>query len=320
MAIRQTDGEQLIAINPWCPIVQTSFSLVADDKFVIGQGIDYSHWKAMPSPIGLKDRGDYRRDGLDVLTSNGMLYVCAGIFTGCETDNTTDKKRTDGGIIDPSVSRLILPRFYNKTKAVANQLNPAAQEDGERIYLAPGDRIYVSDPNANVLVSNYQKMTFEVGPNVPMFPIIKLEVPIVDSRNIKYNEGIDYCISSDGNINWIPGGNSPGIDPETGKGRVYSIRYLYKAFHYIVSLPKEVRMSNVTEGGARVPERMAYYAVIQREYIYHSQTRGDPKNQSQSPTPQRAVQEPLDTIKPGPAAITVDMINISEDGLPDGQI
>jgi hypothetical protein len=150
-----------------------------------------------------------------------------------------------------------------------------------------------------------------------MFPILELEVPIVDSRNIQYNQGVDYCITSDGNIRWIAGGRNPGIDPTTGDGRVYSVRYLYKAFHYVISLPKEVRMTNITEGGVRAPERMAYFAVIQREYIYHSQNRSDPKNQTASKTPQRAVQEPLDTIKPGPGSISVDMISITEDGLPD---
>ncbi len=316
MSDRVPQGEQIQDINQWCPLTQHSFNITFDDAFVTGSGIDYTHWKCMPSPIGLKDRGDYRRDGLDVLTSNGMLYVCAGTFTACETDNTTDKKRTDGGVVDPSVSRLILPRFYNKTKSVAGQINSAPVDDGDRIYLAPGDRIYVSDPNANVLVSNYQRMTYEVGHNTPMFPIVQLEVPIIDSRNISYIQGLDYQITPDGNICWLPGGKSPGIDPETGKGRVYSIRYLYKAFHYVISLPKEVRMTNITEGGVRTPERLAYYALIQREYIYHSQNRGDPKNTSNSPTKDRAVQEPLDTIKPGPGAISVDMVSISEDGLP----
>jgi hypothetical protein len=310
---------QIQDINQWNPLTQHSFNLLFDDDFVTSQGIDYCHWKAMPSPIGLKDRGDYRRDGLDVLTSNGMLYVYAGTFTGCETDNTTKKERTDGGIVDPSVSRLILPRFYNKTKSVAGSVNTAPVDDGNRIYMAPGDRIYVSDPKANVKVSNYQKMTYEVGTNVPMFPIIELEIPIIDSRNISYTQGLDFCITSDGNINWLPGGKSPGIDPETGKGRVYSIRYLYKAYHYIVELPKETRMTNITENGVRTPERLAYYAVIQREYVYHSQARGDPKNQSASTTPKRAVQEPLDTIKPSPGAISVDMISFTADGIPDGQ-
>src|SRR5271167_1917111 len=139
MSDRPPVGLQIQDINPWCPLTQHSFNIAFDDAFVTGQGIDYSHWKAMPSPIGLKDRGDYRRDGLDVLTSNGMLYICAGTFTGCETDNTTDKKRTEGGIVDPSVSRLILPRFYNTAKAAPNTVNPnSTVDDGKRIYLAPG--------------------------------------------------------------------------------------------------------------------------------------------------------------------------------------
>lgn len=320
MSVRPPKGLQIETISSWCPLTQQSLSITFDDAFVTGQGISYDHYKCMPSPIGLKDRGDYRRDGLDVLTSNGMLYVYTGTFSGCETDNTTDKKRTDGGILDPSVSRLILPRFYNKNgRDVPNQVNTAPEDDGKRIYMAPGDRVYVSDPQANVKVSNYQKMTYEVGENIPMFPIVEFEIPIIDSKNIQYTQGIDFCVNSNGNICWTAGGKNPGIDPETGKGRVYSVRYLYRAYHYIISLPKEVRMTNITTGGVRVPERLAYYAVIQREYIYHSQTRGDPKNQSASKAPQRAVQEPLDSIKPGPGAISVDMINVSEDGIPGDQ-
>lgn len=318
MSNRAPTGLQIQDINAWCPLTQHSFNLLFDDAFVIGSGIDYSHWKAMPSPIGLKDRGDYRRDGLDTITANGMIYICAGVFTGCETDNTTDRKRTDGGVVDPSVSRLILPRFYNTVKSVAGSVNANPQDNGKRIHLDIGDRIYVSDPQANVNVSWSQRMTYETGLNVPMFPIVELEVPIIDSRNISYVQGLDFCITSDGNINWLPGGKNPSIDPETGKGRVYSVRYLYRAFYYVVSLPKEIRMTNITENGVRSPERLASYAVLQREYVWHSQNRGDPKNQSQSPTPQRAVQEPLDSIKPGPGAISVDLINFSEDGLPDG--
>jgi hypothetical protein len=315
MSNRTPVGEQLQAINPWCPLVQTSFSLVADDAFVTGQGIDYDHYKAMPSPIGLKDRGDYRRDGLDVLTSNGMLYVYAGTFSGCETDNSKDRKRTDGGIVDPSTSRLILPRFYNKrgpSPSTAVDANPV--DDGSRIYLAPGDRIYVHDPVANVKVSTYQKMTYETGLNVPMFPICCMEVPIIDSLNVAYVQGLDYEVTKDGNILWLPTGKNPGFDPESGKGRVYSIRYLYKAFHYIHSMPKEVRMSNVTEGGVRVPERMAYFAVIQREFVYHSQNRGDAANTSNSKTPNRAVQLPLDNPTSNPESIIVDTTNFSIDG------
>jgi hypothetical protein len=315
MSDRIPKGAQVQAINPWCPLVQTSFSLVADDSFVTGQGIDYAHYKAIPSPIGLKDRGDYRRDGLDTITSNGQIYVYAGTFSAAEVSNTRDKRRVDGGTDDPSVSNLIMPRFYNKSgPSVPGQVNMAPEDDGCRIYAAPGDRIYVSDPKANVNVSNYQKMTFELGDNVPMYPIVAMELPIYDSNNIQYVQGLDYEITAKGNISWLSTGKNPGFDPSTGLGRVYSVRYLYKAYFYCVQIPKEVRMAVVTKGGLRTPERMAYNLVIQREYLYHSQNRSDPKNVSASKTPDRAVQEPLQTVKPNPNSITVDMVNIADDG------
>ena len=314
MSLRPPKGQQLQAINPWCPTVQTSFSLDKDDAFITGQGIDYVHYKAIVSPIGLKDRGDYRRDQLDTITSNGMIYICSGVFSGLEVSNTRDKQIVEGGLNDPSTSQLVLPRFYNKGgPSDIGQMNLAPEDNGCRIYLAPGDRIYVQDPQANVNVSNYQKMTFELSDNIPMFPIVALELPIIDSKNIQYIQGLDYIITSKGNISWLPTGKNPGFDPDTGLGRVYSVRYLYRAFHYVVELPKEVRIAVVTVNGIRQSERMAYSAVIQREYIYHSQTKGDPKNITVSTTPERAVQSPLQNIKPNPNSISVDLRNIAED-------
>lgn len=304
MSDRPEDGEQAYAINPYSPFIQTSFNLEAFDKFATGLGVDFIHYKAMPSPIGLQDRGEYRRDELDTITSNGMLYFCAGQFTATMTDNSRDKKRTDGGTVDPSEGRLVMPRFYNKLGV----------SDGARINLCVGDRLYYADKDADVKVSNYQRMTYELEHNVPMFPIIEMEIPIVDSRNIQYIQGVDYCITQEGNICWMDGGKNPGINPVTGKGRVYSVRYLYKAYYYVTALPKEVRVTNVTENGIRTPERASYYAMITREYIYHSQNRGDKKNTTQSKTPQRAVQEPTQSINPTPGTISVDMTSFSIDG------
>lgn len=304
MSKRIPNGEQVDAITPFAPLVQESFDLQRQDVFVTSLGVDFTHWRAMPSPIGQKDRGDYRRsDGVDTITSNGMIYTCAGKFTGTITDNTRKGGRSDGGLLDPSESRLVLPRFYNLT----------GQADGPRIYLAPGDRVYISDPDADVKVSNYHKMDYEDGvDNVPMFPICQLEAPIVDSRNTEYIQGVDFALTSDGNIRWLSGGKNPGIDPETGKGRIYTIRYLYKAYWYITALPKEVRITNVTEGGVRAPSRMPYYAVIVREYIFHNQNRGDVNNQLKSKTPKRVDKGPVESINSSKPVINVDMTDYED--------
>lgn len=306
MAKRKTTGIQADAINRHSPFTQISFDLKKQDQFVTSLAVDYLHYKAMPSPIGKNDRGSYRRnDGVDTITSNGMIYRCAGKFSATMVDNDRSQQRSQSGIVDPSQSRLILPRFYNKD----------GQADGDRIYMAPGDRIYIADPDADVLVSNYQEMDYSAeSDNIPMFPIVKMEGNIVDSRNQEYVCGVDFKITDSGNIRWIAGGKNPGLDPDTGKGRIYSIRYLYKAYWYVTSLPKEVRVTNVSTGNIRSPERMPYHAVVVREFVYHNQNKGDQENQNKPKEPNRAVEAPKQALQPDKYVIPVDMSAIGDDG------
>lgn len=293
------------------PYIQESFDLNRMDDFVAGLGVEFLHYKSMPSPVGKKDRGDYRRsDGVDTITSNGMIYKCCGQFRATMTDNSRDRKRGGAGTMDPSESLLVMPRFYNKN----NPDGSIIIAGGERIYLAPGDRLYVADPTIDVLVSNPQEVDYEPGiDNVPMFPIVKMELPIIDSQNIEYIDGVDFHITANGNICWIAGGRNPGIDPTTGKGRVYSVRYLYRAYWYVAKLIKEVRITNITENNERVPERAAYHSLIQREYVYHNQNRGNAVNQLQPKDPKRVAQEPIESVSPSKYTVPVDMSSIEDD-------
>lgn len=306
MSNRPPKGNQIDAINRYSPFVQTSFDLNRQDAFVTSLGVDFVHYKAMPSPIGKKDRGDYRRnDGVDTITSNGMIYKCAGKFTATITDNARTQTRGQSALLDPSDSHLVMPRFYNAGDGVAN---------GTTIYIAPGDRLYIADPNADTKVANYQEMDYEPNiDNEPMFPIVQLEMPIMDSRGIEYISEVDYCLLASGNIRWLPGGKNPGIDPDTGKGRIYSVRYLYNAYWYITKLEKEIRITNVTNGGVRQPTRMPFFAVITREYIYHNQNRGDKMNQNKPKTPERVEAAPRENITPDKFSIPVDMSAIADD-------
>lgn len=305
MSIRPPIGFQISTITPLAPLIQESFDLNRLDVFVTSLGIDVMHYRAIPSPIGQNDRGSWRRnDGVDTITSNGMIYRYAGTFTATLTTNTREEKRGPSGVIDPSEARLVMPRFYNASGAVDN---------GDRIYLAPGDRIYIADPNADVNVANSQKMDYEEGiDNVPMFPIVQLQDAIVDSLNIQYTQDVDYSITADGNIRWLPGGKNPGIDPLTGKGRIYSIVYLYRAFYYVVALPHEIRITAVTAGNVRSPARMPMHAVIMREYIFRNQNKGDKENQNKPPIPSRVDAAPRESINPNSKQnqVSVDMLGI----------
>jgi hypothetical protein len=92
MSNKKPDGIQIDSIPRESPFIQQSFDLKRSDHFVKSMGVNFTHYKAMPSPIGQKDRGDYRRsDGVDTITSNGMIYKCAGKFAATMIDNSTEK-------------------------------------------------------------------------------------------------------------------------------------------------------------------------------------------------------------------------------------
>jgi hypothetical protein len=310
---RKPSGSQLDAISPAADPFDISFDLERQDEFVTGLGVDFVHFKAMPSPIGMKDRGDYRQpDGPDTISSNGMIYTKSGIFTATMVDNSKRQKRTDSSPADESTSRLIMPRFYNKDDQLA---------DGRRIYLAPGDRVYIADKEADDKVSNYQRMEYRPGEdNRAMFPIVKME-SIIDSRGITYREGQDFEITCEGHLRWLPSGANPGIDPDTKEGRVYAVRYLYKAFWYVVAIPKEVRLTNTTDAdGVRGPQRMAPHAVVQREYIFENvmnskRGKNAPADAGNANTqdPKRKRAEPAQNENPNGTQVRVDMGDIENE-------
>lgn len=306
MAKRPAKGTQLDALPKGDDLPQISFNLEKQDGFIQGLGVTFDHYRAMPSPIGLKDRGDYRKaDAIDTISSNGFIYKKCGSFTAVILGNSKKNGSSDGGIFDQSTARITLPRHYDED---------SANHAGETIYLAPGDRIYIRD--IEVPVVNYQRVNHNPnGDDFLQFPALCVEF-LMDSRGIDYKQNVDFIVDKHGNIEWIVGKKSPGIDPETGVGRVYGIRYRYNAHWYIASIINEVRVTNITdESGIRTPARMPYHAMIQREYVYHNKN-NDGSNENKSDNqgePSRVVPKPVEKVNPDKPKIKVNVNTFTED-------
>jgi hypothetical protein len=219
MPKRKVDKPQLDTLNKVQDLPEMSFDLSKQDQFARSLGVKFTHYRAIPSPIGLKDRGEYRRsDSLDTMAENGMIYRPCGEFTATFVSNNSSSKTVDAGIYDQSSARIILPRFYDAD---------SPSHPNEEINMAVGDRIYIKDLEVRVI--NYQRA--EYTPNHSdylQYPAICVEF-LMDSRGIEYTEGAHFKIDKNGNVQWKEGKKNPGIDPDTGKGRVYSVRYKYNA-------------------------------------------------------------------------------------------
>jgi hypothetical protein len=295
-------GPQFPTIAQPLNVPQLSFDLDVQDKFITSYGVELEHWAAIPSPLGKREKGDYRRgENLDTITSNGFLYRKKGCFTAVFLSNSKNKGPMDGGIIDMSTARLTLPRFYNKNGLA----------DGERIYLAPGDKVYVANKNIDTHVIDEQEMEYEPNrDNMSQFPVCKVEF-LIDSNNIEYFQDVDFKVTQEGNIRWI--GKNPGIDPNTGKGRVYSMRYVYNAHWYITMLLNEVRIGQVTVQGERKEQRMPYHCQIMREYMFHNRNNSStqPTEKPKKEDKSRTNEEPREAFKPSPF-IKVNMSDVED--------
>lgn len=306
MSKNKFEGVQAQTIPEGTDVPQVSFDLDANDDFIVSHGVQFIHQKAIPSPIGLKDRGDYRRSGeLDVQSSNGFLYKEAGCFTGVILGNSRGRTDLDGGFMDPSQARMTLPRFYNAE----------GFSDGKRIYLAPGDRIFIRDKEIDTKVENFQRVNFESDrDNVLQFPACCVEY-LIDSTGKEYIQDRDFIITKDGNIRWIEGARSPGIDPDTKKGRIYSVRYQYEAHWYIAQIYNEVRIGNVTTGGERKEARFPYHVEIVREYVYHNRINGNETQVNPKLVKEDQKREQPDwtqDLAPNSPAIKIDLSDIEE--------
>ena len=284
-------SDDVKALPDFLPDVK--FNLTALEQFGNDKGVVFCHYAAIPSPIGLKDRGEYRRsDTLDTISENGFVYKKVGEFVGTILGNSMQNGKTPAdNIYDTSMARLVMPKFY---------------VDGEKeISLLPGDRIYARD--IELKVDNFQRAEYNPnGDDYLQYPPTEVSI-LMDSQGKEYTYKRDFKIDKNGNICWIAGRKNPGTDIDTGKGRVYSIRYKYIAHWYIASLVNEIRITNTSD--ASNPARMPYQANIQREYIYHNKNRGDAANSNVETHTERTNEKPTEVLDPNEYEVKVDINN-----------
>jgi hypothetical protein len=89
------------------------------------------------------------------------------------------------------------------------------------------------------------------------------------------------------------------------------MRYKYNAHWYITEIPNEVRVIQGTnENGDRVPQRMPYSAVIQREYVYYNQNNDANKDHGREKLVRDAEEPKQEISTPSDYEIKVDMDDI----------
>lgn len=248
---REPGGNQLIMnLGHW----QNSFDKQAFNDLIKSQGVSIDHYRAMPDPRGMYDRGDAHPVVSGVRrSSDGFIHKKAGEAQVFFSNNSDNWQLESQGNIQHASAVVTLPEFYAGTT--------------EPFIVSPYDRFYIKDIETRVI--NYQLIEADpTGVDTLQFPATCVE-ELVDSDGIYYKEGEHFKITQDGEIKWISS-NRPGMSATSTRGKVYSIRYRYTPFFIVARLLHEIRVSQITNlnNMERKLERMPYQVMIIREYLF----------------------------------------------------
>lgn len=258
------------------PNVSVAFDIDAFDDAIRAHGVRFVHWRAMKDPVGMIDIHDSRRPEADhVASSNGMVYTKVGTLAALFTGNSKEIRAMTGGFLDAGTAQITAALTYCNN----------CRED---VYLYPQDRLYLEDEA--VLVPYHQHVeAHQTGRDRLKFPALKVQ-DLMDRYGRRHKEGIDFEVVG-GEIVWREG-HALGVEPDTGKGIVYSVRFLMRPFWYVERLIHEVRVAQQEHPitAERSLRRAQQCAIVQREYVY----RGSEKNDPEAPPSPRMAQPPAD--------------------------
>jgi len=241
------------------PSVDVAFDIEAFNEIIRSQGVKLVHYRAMRCPVGMTQMDDIRRphphhEGC----FNGFMYEKVGCITALFTSNNKKKSLEDVGFVDFSSVQSTFPQNYDESE--------------EKFVVAPFDRFYLDESETKVVMWQLFQH-HESGLDRMKYPVECVHGPIVDARGEKYHENQDFTVKN-GVIQW--GSRRPGSEVDTGPGGgngfgtdtgvVCSIRYTYKPYWYVGTIPHEIRVAQVQDGFDRKAVRAPQMCVLHREY------------------------------------------------------
>lgn len=271
MAARKDQGDIELAGLPF----QVHFSPADFDDALIAHAVPFLHFRAMKCPVGLKSKHDVRRvDECRLGCSNGFIYTEAGLAWCTPSGNSAKLIQYDPGLLTGASISVTPARYY------ADEADPY-----RLVQLLQFDRMYLKD--ASIVVPTWETFeAHETGVDRLRFEVVEV-IDLMDNLGRRYVQG-DFVVTS-GKLVW--GSKRPGVDPDTGHGRLCSVRYTYRPYWYVSQLVHEVRVSTVQDPDSNglVTVRMPQSAILQREYVFEKTERDA---QATDPSDPRQVTEP----------------------------
>lgn len=259
--------------DPWDAVRPDA---AAENLHIANQGIKFDHYMCIPDPLFQHEAGDVRHsfgyeDGNAQFVENdrfqrenGFIYVKRGQIYGTFMGNAKDFKAIAAGLYGASGATISMNRYYRDTT--------------EKINVSENDKLIPCELSSEFFSVNWQKFTHNpTGIDRLQFKACEI-LFLIDSDGVVYTQGRDYNLVN-GYIQWIDGGDRPGLDKLTSKGKVCAIRYTYKPYYYIKTVMHDIRIRpTLTPDGNVTPKAGPVLAMVQADWVYLDRRTSDDKD------------------------------------------
>lgn len=261
--------------QPWTAVRGDS---TGDNNFIAKTfGIKFMHYMCVPDPLLQNSPGDVRHsfgydDGNQQFVEsdrfhreNGFIYVKQQIIMGIFQGNTKDMRNLIAGLYGDSGANISLNRYY--------------QDTNQKINVSENDKLVPCELPEEFHTVDYQKFTHNpTGIDRMQFKVCDV-VFLIDSKGVQYHQGQDFNVVN-GAIQWIDGGDRPGLDPKTGKGRTCAVRYTYKPYYYIKTVLHDIRIrpSMDPDTGEVTPKAGPVLVNVMADWIFLERRNADDKD------------------------------------------
>jgi len=213
------------------------------------KGVRVQHDKAVACPNykGNIDSGNHPID-CPFCKGQGFVYYDGGEFTALFQSNTLQRMFQAQGYLDPGTALLTVPSELEDKQTI--------------VYLHYFDRLTLLD-----FEDRYNDLVQRTNGITDLLRYDALKVEYLSTANAQYEEGKDFIIDDNGNIEWIVV-DRPGRNELPEYGAVYTVSYLYRPVYRIVQILHEGRFSsqklklpNLT------PRRYPQQVIIKKDFL-----------------------------------------------------
>lgn len=234
----------------WLP--DPSIKGLSFDQLLNQRGVRMIHHKAIPCMNVESTSFQAHQPDCPFCDDSGLIYYESKEIWGIFSGNSIEKTFEAHGVWETGTAVVTLPTEY---------------PDGTQADFNTYDRLEVPD----FTVRLWELKGYEPRPGNQQslrYPIKNVEYAssITDGVQKFYLPGVDFNITTDGEVEWIPG-KEPSYDYALERGEVIGWAYFANPVYVVMQSLRELRITQELVGGVKSARRLPQQILVRRDFM-----------------------------------------------------